>query len=72
MSELIDQIAADLRKQIEKFEPELEVRDVGTVLEDGDGIARVSGLNNVRAQELVQFANGVLGMPSTWNKIMLV
>jgi len=62
MPELIDQIAADLRKQIEQFEPELEVRDVGTVLEDGDGIARVSGLNNVRAQELVQFANGVLGI----------
>ncbi len=62
MSDLISQITADLKKQIESFEPELEVRDVGTVVEAGDGIARVHGLADVRAQELVQFATGELGI----------
>ena len=62
MSDLISQITAELQKQIESFEPDMEVRDVGTVVEDGDGIARVSGLSDVRAQELVQFSNGVLGI----------
>jgi F-type H+-transporting ATPase subunit alpha len=62
MSDLISQITADIKKQIDLFEPELEIRDVGNVLEAGDGIARVSGLADVRAQELVQFANGVNGI----------
>jgi F-type H+-transporting ATPase subunit alpha len=62
MPDLISQITADLKKQIESFEPKLNVRDVGTVVEAGDGIARVHGLADVRAQELVQFANGELGI----------
>jgi len=62
MSDLIHQITADLKQQIEAFEPELNIRDVGTVIEAGDGIARVAGLADVRAQELVQFANGVIGI----------
>lgn len=61
MTDLIRQIAGDLQKQIEGFEPELNISDVGTVVEAGDGIARVHGLANVKAQELVQFANGVMG-----------
>ncbi|HEX6033860.1 MAG TPA: F0F1 ATP synthase subunit alpha [Anaerolineales bacterium] len=61
MTDLIKQIAGDLQKQIEGFEPEINISDVGTVVEAGDGIARVHGLANVRAQELVQFANGVMG-----------
>jgi F-type H+-transporting ATPase subunit alpha len=62
MSDLISQITAELNKQIEAFEARLEVRDVGTVIDAGDGIARVRGLADVRAQELVQFANGVQGI----------
>jgi F-type H+-transporting ATPase subunit alpha len=62
MSDLISQITADLKEQIESFKPELEVRDVGSVIEAGDGIARVRGLADVRAQELVQFSNGVKGI----------
>jgi F-type H+-transporting ATPase subunit alpha len=62
MSDLINQITSDLQKQIDAFQPELEIRDVGTVIEAGDGIARVQGLSDVRAQELVQFANGVKGI----------
>ncbi len=62
MSDLIQQITADLKKQIESYEPKMEVRDVGTVVEAGDGIARARGLADVRSQELVQFANGVMGV----------
>ncbi len=61
MSDLIKQITADLQQQIESFEPNLGVQDVGTVIEDGDGIARAVGLSDVRSQELVQFENGVMG-----------
>jgi F-type H+-transporting ATPase subunit alpha len=62
MSDLISQITADLKNQIESFKPEVEIRDVGAVTEAGDGIARVRGLADVRAQELVQFSNGVKGI----------
>ena len=62
MVDLIEQITADLKKQIETFKPEMEVADVGNVVEAGDGIARVGGLSAVRAQELVQFENGVIGI----------
>jgi F-type H+/Na+-transporting ATPase subunit alpha len=62
MSDLISQITADLKQQIESFKPEVEVRDVGAVIEAGDGIARVRGMSDVRAQELVQFSNGVKGI----------
>lgn len=61
MSDLIKQITGDLQKQIEGFEPDLSVSDIGVVVEAGDGIARVKGLANVRSQELVQFSNGVMG-----------
>ncbi|HNE05244.1 MAG TPA: F0F1 ATP synthase subunit alpha, partial [Anaerolineales bacterium] len=62
MSDLIKQITGDLQKQIEGFKPEFNVSEAGVVLEAGDGIARVHGLANIKAQELVQFANGVIGV----------
>ena len=62
MSDLINQITSDLKSQIEAFKPELEIRDIGYVTEAGDGIARVSGLSDVQAQELVQFTTGVKGI----------
>jgi F-type H+-transporting ATPase subunit alpha len=62
MSDLIKQITSDLRKQIDSYQHEIGISDVGTVLEAGDGIARVSGLANVKSQELVQFQNGVIGI----------
>jgi len=61
MSDLIKQITNDFQKQIDDFQPEVSISDIGTVLEAGDGIARVEGLANVRSQELVQFSNGVVG-----------
>jgi F-type H+/Na+-transporting ATPase subunit alpha len=62
MSDLIKQITSDFQKQIDAFKPEATISDVGTVLEAGDGIARVAGLASVRSQELVQFANSVMGI----------
>ena len=62
MTDLIQQIASDLQKQIQAYAPKLEAKDVGTVLEAGDGIARVSGLAGVQAAELVQFVNGSYGI----------
>jgi F-type H+-transporting ATPase subunit alpha len=62
MSDLIKDISSSLEKQIKDFSPELALHDVGTVIEAGDGIARASGLANVKAQELVQFENDVMGI----------
>lgn len=62
MTDQINNITADLQKQIDSFKPSVEISDIGTVIEAGDGIARVDGLSAVRAQELVQFANGVMGI----------
>ena len=62
MSDIIKEITSDLQKQIDSFKPSLAVQDVGTVLEAGDGIARASGMADVRYQELVQFSNGVRGI----------
>ncbi len=61
-NEQMEQIAALLRERIEQFEPSVATRDVGTVIEVGDGIARVSGLSSVQMSELVVFPSGVLGM----------
>jgi len=57
-----DEISAILRKQLSGFENEVDVYDVGTVLQVGDGIARVYGLSKVMASELVEFPNDVFGM----------
>jgi F-type H+-transporting ATPase subunit alpha len=60
--EMLQDIAASLREQIEAFSPTLQPVEIGTALEVGDGIARVSGLAGVQASELVEFSNGVLGI----------
>ena len=56
------EISAILKEQIKKFGKESEVAEVGTVLSVGDGIARVFGLDNVQAGEMVEFPNGIRGM----------
>jgi F-type H+-transporting ATPase subunit alpha len=57
-----DDLITQLKQQILSFEVPVRTVDVGTVLQVGDGIARVSGLSSVHAMELVEFPNGVLGM----------
>src|SRR5574343_1211333 len=54
-----DEISAILRQQLSNFNASAELEEVGTVLQVGDGIARVYGLNGVRSGELVVFDNGV-------------
>jgi F-type H+-transporting ATPase subunit alpha len=49
------------RNKLKALSLNFNISDIGVVLEAGDGIARVHGLANVRAQELVQFSNGVMG-----------
>ncbi len=53
-----DEISAILRQQLSNFNAGADLEEVGTVLQVGDGIARVYGLNNVRSGELVEFENG--------------
>ncbi|MGF1504180.1 MAG: F0F1 ATP synthase subunit alpha, partial [Anaerolineae bacterium] len=57
-----NELAEQLKAQIEQFKPSVSVSSIGTVLQVGDGIARISGLEDVQAQELVEFENGVLGV----------
>src|SRR3984893_3023456 len=54
-----DEISAILRQQLSSFNVSADMEEVGTVLQVGDGIARVYGLNNVSSGELVEFENGV-------------
>lgn len=57
-----DEISALIQKQIEQFDAQIQVDETGVVLSVGDGIARLYGLQNVMAGELVEFHNGVYGM----------
>ena len=57
-----DEIKDLLKAEIEKFDLDIDVSEVGEVLEVGDGVARVSGLENVMSSELVELPNGVFGM----------
>ena len=57
-----EEISALIKKQIENYQSEIQVSDVGTVIEIGDGIARAHGLDNAMAGELLEFSNGVMGL----------
>jgi len=57
-----ENISELLRKQIDAFSVSVDVSEVGEVIEIGDGVARVSGLENVMSSELVELPNGVFGM----------
>ncbi|MEN6528399.1 MAG: F0F1 ATP synthase subunit alpha [Anaerolineaceae bacterium] len=62
MAENLDQFTLDLAQKIQKYELEFTVKNVGTVVEAGDGIAKATGLTDVRSQELVEFDNGTKGI----------
>ncbi|SDG23289.1 F-type H+-transporting ATPase subunit alpha [Pedobacter terrae] len=57
-----DEVSAIIRQQLAGFKSETELEEVGTVLQVGDGIARVYGLTKVQSGELVEFANGLQGI----------
>ena len=62
MSINAEEISTLIKQQIENFDTNIEVNDVGTVIEIGDGIARAHGLDNAMAGELLEFSNGVMGL----------
>jgi F-type H+-transporting ATPase subunit alpha len=57
-----DEVSAILREQLSGFKSAAELEEVGTVLQIGDGIARIYGLSKVQAGELIEFENGLKGM----------
>ncbi len=57
-----DEIASVIQAEIENFKSQIDVREVGRVLEVGDGIARVYGLSGVMAGEMVEFPGGTIGL----------
>ncbi len=57
----VSEITSVLKREIANFEDRLKVSEVGTVIEVGDGIARIYGLKNAMAGELLEFENGVMG-----------
>ena len=57
-----DQITDLLKKQLEKYNNDIDVAEVGEIIEVGDGVARASGLENVMSSELVELPNDVYGM----------
>src|SRR6266576_5080549 len=57
----VAEITSVLKKEIANFEQKLQISEVGTVIEVGDGIARIYGLRNAMAGELLEFENGIMG-----------
>ena len=57
-----DEIASVIQQEIANYSAQVDVREVGRVLEVGDGIARVYGMKGVMAGEMVEFASGVTGL----------
>ena len=57
-----DEISSILKEQIQNFDQTVETSEIGTVIEVGDGIARVHGLQNAMVNELLEFPGGVKGM----------
>jgi F-type H+-transporting ATPase subunit alpha len=57
-----DEVTAILREQLSNFKTEAELQEVGTVLQVGDGVARIYGLTQVQSGELIEFSNGLVGM----------
>ncbi|PQO34698.1 F0F1 ATP synthase subunit alpha [Bremerella cremea] len=57
-----DEIASVIQQEIQQFDTQVDVREVGRVLEVGDGIARVYGLSGIMAGEMVEFPNGTIGL----------
>ncbi|MFN5756541.1 MAG: F0F1 ATP synthase subunit alpha [Planctomycetia bacterium] len=62
MAQLTDEIASVLREEIARYQSGIDVREVGRVLEVGDGIARVWGLSGVMSGEMVEFPGGITGL----------
>ena len=58
-----EEITSILRERIEQFDVETDLAEVGTILQVGDGIARIHGLENCVALEMLDLDHGVVGLP---------
>ena len=58
----MNDITSSIRKELKKFDSSIDVSEVGEIIMVGDGIARVSGLENVMSSELIELPNNVMGM----------
>ena len=67
-----DEISNIIREHIEQYNREVKVVYTGTVLQLGDGIACIYGLDEVMSGELVEFEEGTIGIALIWNQIMSV
>ncbi|MCH9025180.1 MAG: F0F1 ATP synthase subunit alpha, partial [candidate division Zixibacteria bacterium] len=57
-----EEVSSVIKQQLEQYESKLEMKSVGRVLQVGDGIARIWGLEDVQMSELIEFPNDVVGM----------
>ncbi|MGR3303962.1 MAG: F0F1 ATP synthase subunit alpha [Candidatus Scalindua sp.] len=57
-----DEVASIIKKEIEKYEDKLKMESVGTVLQVGDGVARIYGLDDCMSNELIEFPGGIFGI----------
>ena len=57
-----EEISSVIQQEISDFKVEIDIEEIGTVIEVGDGVARVYGLKNCVYSELIEFPNGVFGM----------
>ena len=57
-----DEVSSIIRDQLSNFKSESELEEVGTILQVGDGVARIYGLSNAKAGELLEFDGGVKGL----------
>ena len=67
-----DEISNIIQKRIKQYNREVKVINTGTVLQLGDGIACIYGLDEVMSGELVEFEEGTIGIALIWNQIMSV
>ena len=57
-----DEVSSIIREQLSNFKSESELEEVGTILQVGDGVARIYGLSNAKAGELLEFEGGTRGL----------
>ena len=57
-----DEVASIIKREIEKYEDKLKMESVGTVLQVGDGVARIYGLDDCMSNELIEFPGGIFGI----------
>lgn len=63
-----EEISAIIKEQIQHYEARFEMREIGTVMLVGDGIASIYGLRDCMAGELLEFEDGSVGLARTWRR----